>query len=81
VIDPHSVIGIAAAKAKQENPDVPVVCMGTAHPAKFADVVESVLGKPVDFPSRLDSAMNAPEQFTMMDNDLKQVQAFVRAHR
>ncbi len=80
VIDPHSVIGIAAAQAKRNNPSVPVVCMGTAHPAKFADAVESVIGRAVEFPARLEKVMSATEQYTKMDNRLDQIQAFVRAN-
>ena len=79
IIDPHSVIGLAAARAKRTDPAVPVVCMGTAHPAKFADAVESVLDTKVPFPARLDKVMQAPEKYTRVDNHLVQVQAFIRA--
>lgn len=79
IIDPHSAIGLAAATAKREDASVPVVCMGTAHPAKFADAVEAVLDTKVPFPARLAKVMQAPEKYTRIDNQLAQVQAFVRA--
>lgn len=78
IIDPHSVIGIAAARAKANDPSVPVVCMGTADPAKFSDAVESVIGAKVPYPARLEKVLGAQEHFDVMDNDLQTVQAFIR---
>lgn len=78
IIDPHSVIGIAAARAKATDPSVPVVCMGTADPAKFAAAVEPVIGVKVPYPSRLEKVLDAQEHFNVMANDLQVVQAFIR---
>ena len=44
VVDPHTAVGIAAAI--KEGSDSPVVCLATAHPAKFPDAVERGIGKP-----------------------------------
>ena len=79
IIDPHSVIGIAAARAKATDPSIPVVCMGTADPAKFADAVEPVIGTKVPYPARLEKVLNAQEHFDVMANDLQTVQAFIRS--
>ncbi len=79
IIDPHSVIGIAAARAKATDPSIPVVCMGTADPAKFADAVEPVIGTKVPYPARLEKVLNAQEHFDVMANDLQAVQAFIRS--
>jgi len=78
IIDPHSVIGIAAARARANDPSVPVVCMGTADPAKFADAVEPVIGRKVPYPERLKKVLNAQEHFDVMANDLSTVQSFIR---
>jgi threonine synthase len=78
IIDPHSVIGIAAARACATDPSIPVICMGTADPAKFADAVEPAIGRKVPFPSRLEKVLNAEEHFDVLDNDLHEVQEFVK---
>ncbi|MCH7860827.1 MAG: threonine synthase, partial [Proteobacteria bacterium] len=44
VIDPHSAIGLAAARRADIPAQVPVVTLATAHPAKFADAVERATG-------------------------------------
>ena len=78
IIDPHSVIGIAAARACATDPSIPVVCMGTADPAKFADAVEPAIGRNVPYPERLEKVLNAQEHFDVLENDLNAVQGFVR---
>jgi threonine synthase len=44
VIDPHTAIGLHAARAVDWPRAVPVVTLATAHPAKFRDVVERATG-------------------------------------
>ena len=78
IIDPHSVIGIAAARACAKDPSIPVVCMGTADPAKFADAVEPAIGRKVPYPARLEKVLNAQEHFDVLENDLNVVQGFIR---
>jgi len=78
IIDPHSVIGIAAARACSADPSIPVVCMGTADPAKFADAVEPAIGRKVPYPARLEKVLNAREYFDVLENDLAGVQGFIR---
>lgn len=78
IIDPHSIIGVVAAREKSIDPAVPVVCMGTADPAKFADAVEPVIGAKVPCPARLEKVLNAKEHFDVLNNDLLEVQAYIR---
>ncbi|MEX2299200.1 MAG: threonine synthase, partial [Dongiaceae bacterium] len=39
LVDPHSAIGIAAARAHRAQGGAPVIALATAHPAKFPDAV------------------------------------------
>ncbi|PID75858.1 MAG: threonine synthase [Deltaproteobacteria bacterium] len=43
ILDPHTAVGVCAAEALKKG-GVPMVCLATAHPAKFANVIEPVLG-------------------------------------
>jgi len=78
IVDPHSVIGIAAARACSVDPAIPVVCMGTADPAKFAEAVEPAIGVKVPYPARLEKVLNAKEHFDVLENDLGEVQGYIR---
>ena len=80
LIDPHSAIGIAAARAQRSDPAVPVVALATAHPAKFPDAVERATGIRPALPSRLANLFERPEHFVELGNDPSDLKAHIRAH-
>ena len=50
--DPHTAVAWAAAEAHAPREDT-VVCLGTAHPAKFKGVVDEALGLDIPLPPEL----------------------------
>jgi threonine synthase len=77
--DPHSAIGIAAARANPPAHGVPTVAMATAYPAKFPDAIEQAIGVRPALPPRLADLMAREERFVVLPNDLAAVEANVRA--
>jgi threonine synthase len=77
--DPHSAIGIAAARALPCGHGVPMVAMATAHPAKFPDAIEQAIGSRPPLPTRLADLYERTERYTRAPNDLAAVEAQVRA--
>jgi threonine synthase len=77
--DPHTVIGIAAARAMPCAGGVPTVAMATAHPAKFPDAMEQATGHRPALPTRMADLFEREETFTVLPNDLGAVEAAVRA--
>ena len=69
VADPHTAVGIAAARRSAKKPAEPVVCLATAHPAKFPDAVERAIGRKPEVPERLARVLGAKERFTVLPND------------
>ncbi len=55
--DPHSALAWRALR-KDLEPDETGVFLCTAHPAKFAEVMESALGRPVPLPAALEAVRN-----------------------
>ncbi len=55
------------------------VALATAHPAKFPDAIERVIGERPRLPPRLGDLFDLPEHFTVLPNDLAAVEAQVRA--
>jgi threonine synthase len=54
VADPHSAIGYLGARSSRMTASAPcALFLSTAHPAKFREVVEPVIGKPVPLPEAL----------------------------
>jgi threonine synthase len=81
LIDPHSAIGIAAAEAKRTDPEIPIIALATAHPAKFPDAVQRATGRRPDLPDHLADLYDRPERMTVLPNDLERVKDFVLASR
>ncbi len=82
LIDPHSAIGIAAARAQWDSaggdPGLSVVALATAHPAKFPDAVEGACGVRPALPPRLADLLERAEHYDVLPNDLAAVQAAIR---
>ncbi|WP_207478050.1 threonine synthase [Arenibaculum pallidiluteum] len=78
LVDPHTAVGIAAARAAGAL-GTPLVVLATAHPAKFPDAVEAAAGIRPGLPARLSDLHSREERMTVLPNDLAAVQAFVHA--
>jgi threonine synthase len=77
--DPHTAIGIAAARALKCPRGLPTIAVATAHPAKFPDAVERATGIRPPLPARLADLYERDEFFTRVPNDLAAIEAGVRA--
>ena len=77
--DPHTAVGLAAAK-KYARPDVPMVTLSTAHPAKFPDAVHAATGITPTLPAHLSGLMERDERVTSVGNDIGAVESFIAAH-
>ena len=80
LIDPHSAVAVAAARAALARDDgtTPMIALATAHPAKFADAVERATGIRPDLPPALAEIMERKEQMTVLPNDIAAVSRLIR---
>ncbi len=78
VVDPHTAIGIAAAQ--HFGLTAPLVCLATAHPAKFPETVDKALGAALARHPRLDALAGLPSRKTKITADIEVVKAFVAEH-
>jgi threonine synthase len=76
--DPHSIIGIEAARALG-HPGTPIVAMATAHPAKFPDAIEQAIGRRPPLPAHLADLYERPEYYTCVPANLAAIEDQVRA--
>ena len=77
LIDPHTAIGLAAARAADLPADVPVVTLATAHPAKFRDAVERATGQRPLLPPRIAGLFERAERFATLPADLAAIEAYI----
>jgi len=80
VLDPHSAVGVRAARRSDIAPEIPIVALACAHPAKFPEVVTSATGLHPALPQHLADLFERPERIVRLPNDLGTVQAYIRAH-
>ena len=78
VLDPHTAVGVAAARRFQA--PGPVVCLATAHPAKFPESVNAAVGRDVAHHPLLDGLADLPERKTVLPPDVDAVKEFIAAH-
>ena len=77
IIDPHTAIALAAARATTG--DNPIVTLATAHPGKFGDAVERASGVRPALPARVQGIFDREERFDTLSADLAAIEAFVAA--
>lgn len=76
ILDPHTAVGVKAA-LKFKTVGIPMVCLATAHPAKFGEVVEKSLGRLPDAPESLIGIMEKPSRCEIMDAEKNGIQAYI----
>lgn len=72
LLDPHGACGYAALEDGLQE-DETGVFLETAHPAKFLETVESIIGKPVTIPEKLQAFMKGKKQSKSMSNSFEEL--------
>jgi len=75
LIDPHTAVAVGAANkiSLEDN----VVVLGTAHPAKFSNVVMNETNAKPDLPENLKKILNQKERIDELPKDLKKVKDYI----
>jgi threonine synthase len=77
LLDPHTAIGLKAARECWRDRSVPMITLATAHPVKFPQpVVEAGLEAP-RLPPHLADLFEREERFDVLPNDLSVVQQYI----
>ena len=77
LVDPHTAVGLAAAKAAGSETEAPLVTLATAHPAKFPQAVVRATGVTPALPPHLQDLMSKPERLSVLPNDLAAIQSHI----
>jgi threonine synthase len=79
-IDPHTAIGLHAARAAGIDAAVPVVTLATAHPAKFTEAVTAATGQHPALPARVGDLFEREERLVDLPGDYAAVADYVAEH-
>lgn len=75
LMDPHTAVGLQVGRAQRTDPDVPLIVMGTADPAKFGAAVTDATGQVPSLPERVGDLMNMTERYQVIPAHLDAVRA------
>jgi threonine synthase len=78
VIDPHTADGVKVARAHVE-PGVPMICLETALPAKFADTIIAAIGRPPERPAGYADLEARPQRFDVLPADAQALKRYIEA--
>ncbi len=78
ILDPHTAVGVRAALEFLE--DYPVICLATAHPAKFPEAVSRALGFEPPVPEPLSDLTSKPRRVVLLPAEVEAVRRFISEH-
>ena len=85
VIDPHSAVGLAAARAARRDglvdAETPLIALACAHPAKFPDAVRDAVGQMPPLPPHLADLMERDERMLTASDDTAAIATLVDSKR
>lgn len=78
LLDPHTAIGVQAARKTRHNNATPMICLATAHPAKFPEAVKAA-GQIEDpaLPHHMADLFERQERYEVLANDIASVHSFM----
>ena len=81
LLDPHTAIGLGAARRLNQHAELPMICLATAHPAKFPEAVSLAGGLPEPtLPFHMQDLFAREERYSVSANELAAVQTLMVKH-
>jgi threonine synthase len=76
MVDTHTADGIKVGM-EQRRPNLALICLETALPAKFAETIQEALGREPERPASMVDIEKLPQRVEVMDADVDQLKAFI----
>ncbi|MES3007378.1 MAG: threonine synthase [Pseudomonadota bacterium] len=80
LIDPHTAVGVKAARECNTDHSIPMITLATAHPVKFADAVTRAGLDTPALPEHMRDLFEREERYAVLDNALSAVTGYVQSH-
>ncbi|SHI43984.1 L-threonine synthase [Malonomonas rubra DSM 5091] len=78
-LDPHTAVGVEAG-CRTRDKNLPLVCLSTAHPAKFGSAVKSAIGQDPELPTVFQGIEKKPKKLEVIAAKTEEIKAFVEKH-
>lgn len=80
LLDPHTAVGVEAARVCRQDAAIPMITLATAHPVKFADAIQAAGLETPALPPHLSDLMERPERCSVVPNSVSAVTEFIQQH-
>ena len=80
LIDPHTAVGVKAARDCNADTSVPMITLATAHPVKFADAVTRAGLESPHLPEHMRDLFEREERYAVLDNAMGAITDYVKTH-
>ncbi|MDY7010047.1 MAG: threonine synthase [Planctomycetota bacterium] len=77
LLDPHTAVGVAVAERLGTEGDEPLICLSTAHPAKFPEAIKQATGKDLANHPTIDALADLPTRCVELPNSIEAVREFI----
>ncbi|MCS7149583.1 MAG: threonine synthase [Caldimicrobium sp.] len=77
MLDPHTAVGVKAGLTFKEE-GIPLICLSTAHPAKFPETVSKAIGKDFPLPPEIEALKNKPQGFHILKANIEEVKTYLQ---
>ena len=79
LLDPHTAVGVRVARDHM-SPDSPMICLATAHPAKFNQAILDATGADLAHHPTLDALVDAPTRREVLPANENAVRDYIAKH-
>ncbi len=79
MIDPHTADGIKVGLEQREQ-NIPLICLETALPAKFAETIHEALRVEPPRPVAYENIESLPKRFDVMNADAQAIKSYIASH-
>ena len=77
LLDPHTAVGVTVAREQLDAAE-PMLCLATAHPAKFSDAIEQAVGEDLAHHPQLDALVGKATRFEVLPALEEEVRELIR---
>ncbi len=78
LLDPHTAIGVKAGLMYKDHR--PMICLATAHPAKFPETVSKAIRKDFPLPPEIESLKTKPQGFEILEGKVEAVRTYLEKY-
>lgn len=78
LLDPHTAVGLCGLRQALRDDGGPGIVLATAHPAKFGEHIEPLLGLKIPLPERLAACLDRPSLALPLGRDFAGFEGFLR---